>query len=114
MKMIEEIKENLSLEIRLDSREPEYLEAVVNKEDLGLLKSLLEKGLGSAAKEPGKKANLPSEIQEMVDDLGGIRINQSFFYKQDGERVLFAALWPWESNPDKITLKAGVMEVENL
>jgi len=114
MKMIEEIKENLSLEIRLDSREPEYLEAVVNNEDLGLLKSLLEKDLGSAAKEPGKKANLPAEIQEMVDALGGVRINQSFFYKQDGERVLFAALWPWESNPNKITLKAGAMEVENL
>ena len=113
MKMIEEIKENLSLEIRLDSREPEYLEAVVNNEDLGLLKSLLEKGLGPAAKEPGKKVNLPAEIQEMVDALGGIRMNQSFFYKQDGERVLFAALWPWESNPNKITLKAGAMEAEN-
>ena len=114
MKMIEEIKENLSLEIRLDSREPEYLEAVVNNEDLGLLKSLLEKGLGPAAKEPGKKVNLPAEIQEMVDALGGLRIEQSFFYKQDGKGVLFAALWPWESNPNKITLKSGVMEVENL
>jgi hypothetical protein len=113
MKMNEEIKENLSLEIRLDSQEPEYLEAVINNKDLGLLKSLLEKDLGPAAKEPGKKANLPTEIQEMVDALGGLRIEQSFFYRQDGERVLFAALWPWESNPNKITLKSGVMGVEN-
>ena len=114
MEMIQEIKNTLSMEIRRDSQEPEYLEAVINKKDLGLLKSLLKKDLSPAAKEPGKEANLPAEIQEMVDSLGGLRIKQSFFYKQDGNRVLFAVLWPWESNPNKITLKAGVRRIESL
>jgi len=41
--------------------------------------------------------------------MGGLRIKQSFFFKQeDDHKVVFAALWPWESNPEKITLKAGV------
>ena len=111
MNMIKEIKETLEMEIRPISREPEYIEAVINKKDLGLLKSLLKKDLGPAAKEPGKEANLPTEVQEMVDSLGGLRIKQSFFYKRDGNRVLFAVLWPWESNPDKITLKVGVREI---
>ena len=114
MKIIEEIKETLRMEIRPNSQEPEYLEAVIDKKDLGLLQSLLKKDLGPAAKEPGKEANLPMEIQEMVDSLGGLRIKQSFFYKRDGNRVLFAVLWPWESNPNKITLKAGVREIGSL
>jgi hypothetical protein len=108
MNMIDAIKETLRMEIRPNSRELEYLEAVINKEDLALLNSLLKKYLGPAAKEPGKKANLPKDIQRIVDSLGGLRNEQSFFYKKDGNEVIYAAIWPWESNPDKITLKSGV------
>jgi hypothetical protein len=111
MNIIEEVKKTLRMEIRPNSQEPEYLEAVINKKDLGLLKSLLKKHLGQAAKEPGKEANLPMEIQKMVDSLGGLRIEQSFFYRQDGNLFIFAALWPWESNPNKITLKSGVRKL---
>jgi len=109
--MIEEIKETLRMEIRPNSQGLEYLEAVINKKDLELLKSLLKKHLGPAAKEPGKETNLPKEIQKIVDSLGGLRNEQSFFYKQDGNRVIYGALWPWESNPNKITLKSGLREL---
>jgi len=108
MNLIEEIKESLSMEIRPDSQGSEYLEAVINKKDLELLHSLLKKHLGPAAKESGKEANLPEEIQKRVDGLGGLRKEQSFYYRQEGHKVIYAALWPWESNPDKITLKCGV------
>jgi len=111
MDMIEEIKETLTMEIRPNSKGLEYLEAVVNKKDLELLNSLLKKYLGLAAKESGKKVNLPREIQKIVDSLGGLRNKQSFFYKQDGNKVMYAAIWPWESIPDKITLKSGVREL---
>ncbi len=83
MNLIEEIKEALSLEIRSNSQGSEYLEAVINTKDIDLLNSLLKKYLGSAAKEHGKEANLPKEIQNMVDSLGGLRNEQSFFYRQD-------------------------------
>jgi len=111
MNMIEEIKETLRMEIRPNSREPEYLEAVVNKKDLELLESLLKKHLGPPAKELGKEANLPMEIQKIADSLGCLRIEQSFFCRQDGNQVIFAALWPWKSNPNKITLKTGVRKL---
>jgi len=108
MDMIEELKNTLRMEIRPNSQGSEYLEAVIDKDDLELLHSLLKKHLGPAAKEPGKEANLSNEIQKVVDALGGLRNEQSFFYKQEGNEVIYAALWPWGSNPDKITLKSGV------
>jgi Fe-S cluster assembly scaffold protein SufB len=111
MNLIKEIKETLRMEIRPNSQGLEYLEAVINKKDLELLNSLLKKHLGSAAKESGKEANLPKEIQKTVDSLGGLRNEQSFFYRQDGNKVVYAAIWPWQSNPNKITLKSGVSEL---
>lgn len=107
MKMIDEIKADVRMEVRPDSKGKEYLEAVVDKDDIEPLLIILTKHVGPAAKEPGKNAKFPTEIQELVDALGGIRIEQSFFYKRDGRKVVYAALWPWQSNPNKITLKSG-------
>ena len=111
MNLIEEIKEALSMEIRSNSQGSEYLEAVINMKDLELLHSLLRKYLGSAAKEYGKEAILPKEIQTIVDSLGGLQNEQSFFYRQEGHQVIYAAIWPWKSNPNKITLKSGISKV---
>jgi len=108
---IEEIKQTIKMEIRPSSEGMEYLEAVVNKKDLDLLYSILTKRLGPAAKESGKEADLPQEIQETVDSLGGVRYDQSFFYKRDIKGIAYAALWPWASNPDKITLKCSVKDL---
>ena len=110
LNMIEEIKETLRMEIRPTSQGLEYLEAVINQKDLKLLNSLLKKHLGPAAKESGKETNLPKDIQKVVDSLGGLRNEQSFFYRQDGNKIIYAAIWPWTSNPNKITLKSGVSE----
>lgn len=111
MNMIEEIKEAFSMEIRPNSRGADYLEAVMDTKDIELLNSLLKRYLGPAAKERGKEANLPKEIEELVDSMGGLRKEQSFFYRQEGHQVIYAALWPWESDPTKITLKSGVSEL---
>ena len=111
MSLIEEIKKAMTLEIRSNSQGSEYLEAVIDTKDIELLHSLLKKYLGPAAKEHGEEANLPEEIQGMVDSLGGLRKDQSFFYKREGHQVIYAALWPWGSNPNKITLKCGVREM---
>ena len=111
MNMIEEIKETFKMEIRSNSHGSEYLEAVINTKDIESLNSLLKRYLGSAAKERGKEADLPKEIDEFVESLGGLRKEQSFFYRRDGNRVIYAALWPWESEPTKVTLKSGVGEL---
>ena len=111
MNMIDEIKETFRMEIRSNSHGSEYLEAVINTKDIESLNSLLKRYLGSAAKERGKEADLPKEIEGLVDSLGGLRKEQSFFYRRDGNRVIYAALWPWESEPTKVTLKSGVGEL---
>jgi hypothetical protein len=111
MNMIDEIKKTLEMEIRPNSQGSEYLEAVIDTKDIESLDSLLKRYLGSAAKERGKEANLPKEIEELVDSMGGLRKGQSFFYRRDGNQVIYAALWPWESDPTKITLKSGVCEL---
>ena len=111
MKMIEEIKKTLKMEVRSSSKGEEYLEAVLDTGQLASLQSILKKYLGAAAKEPGKEAKLPKEIQRQVDAMGGLRVDQSFFYKKEGAKVVFALLWPWESNPQKATLKAGFTAV---
>jgi hypothetical protein len=111
MNMIEEIKETFKMEIRPNSQGSAYLEAVVETKDIESLYSLLRRYLGPAAKERGKEANLPKEIEELVDSLGGLRKEQSFFYRQEGHQVIYAALWPWESDRTKITLKSGVSEL---
>ena len=111
MSLLEEIKQALSLEIRANSQGSEYLEAVLHRKDLAVLNSLLEKHLGSAVKGSGKEQKLPKEVKELVDSLGGLRNGQSFFYRREGDQVIYAALWPWASDPDKITLKSGVSEV---
>lgn len=111
MNMIEEIKSTLLMEIRLNSRGSEYLEGVIHKKDLELLDSLLKQYLGPAVKEPGKEAYLPKEVQKIVDAFGGLRNEQSFFYRQEDNIVIYASTWPWTSNPDKITLKCGIRKL---
>ena len=111
MSLIEEIKKGVTLEIRTISQNPEYLEAVLEKKDLLSLQSILTKHLGQAAKEAGKKAELKGKVQTLVDSLGGLRLGQSFYCRQEGNCVVYAALWPWESNPEKITIKAGTADL---
>jgi hypothetical protein len=110
--LIQEIKETLRMEVRPNSAGPDYLEAVFQKSDLESLNSLLRKHLGTDANVPGKEANLPAEIQKMIDSIGGVWPGQPFFYKQDNRVVIYAVLWPWESNPEKITLKSGLWKID--
>ena len=109
MTLFEEIKKSVPMEIRSDSKD--YLEAVVTREGLDILQPILVRHLGNAAKGPGEEATFPPPIVKLVASLGGVRQEQSFYYKEEKNRVIFAALWPWGSNPDKITLKSGIRDL---
>ncbi len=111
MNVIEALKRGLDMEIRPVSRGKEYLEAVIGLKDLDSLHSLLRKYIGEAKKEAGREARFPPGIRELVDSLGGLRIEQSFFYKEDAKQVTYAAIWPWQSDPNRITVKAGVSKI---
>jgi hypothetical protein len=114
MDMIKEIRRIPGIEIRPNSKEPEYFEAVIRKEDLELLLSILRKHLGPAVHEPGKEVKLPIEIQSGINSWGGLRIEQSFFYKKETKQVIYATLWPWVSNPSKITLRSGIWKSNSM
>jgi len=111
LSLVKEVKNTLKMEIRPTSKGGKYLEAVITLQDLDVLNSLLREHLGPATKVSGKEVYFPTTIQELVDSLGGLRIEQSFFYKQEGTQVIYAAIWPWQSDPNRITFKSGVSEV---
>jgi hypothetical protein len=109
MTLFEEIKKSVPVEIRADSKD--YLEAVVDRQGLDLLLPILTRYFGTAAKGPGEKATFPPQIVKLVASLGSLRLEQSFYYKEENNRVVYAALWPWGSNPNKVTLKSGVSDL---
>ena len=108
MKLVDEIREALELEVRVYSDADSYFEAVFQSKDLDTLASILRNNVGEPLKPPGRNVKFPGHIQKLVDLVGGIRHEQSFYLKEEtnGE-YMYAALWPWQSDPSKITLKIG-------
>ena len=52
------------------------------------------------------------KIQKIVDLIGGLRREQSFYVKDEGaDKYMYVALWPWQSNPSKTTIKIGIYDV---
>ena len=115
MKLVDEIKTALELEVRVSSGTHDYFEAVVMTKDLPKLTDILEKGLGQPLKPSGRDVRFTKEMQKIVDLIGGLRREQSFYAKNEREaEYLYAALWPWQSNPARITLKVGIFDINKL
>lgn len=108
--MLKELRTKLELEIRPHSDENEYLEAVVQTKDLDALNEILTKHLGHPLKKAGKNVRFTGEVQKIVDSIGGLRAEQTFYYSDKEEATYYAALWPWASDPLRITLKAGIIK----
>lgn len=107
--LITSLRAAAALEVRASS--PERLEAVVQRKDLEACCRLLAQALGEPAKPFGATATFDSRTAYAVKSLGGIRQEQCLYLKPEGERyVLYAALWPWESNPDRVTLHVGIYD----
>ncbi|MBN1871883.1 MAG: hypothetical protein JW800_04845 [Candidatus Omnitrophica bacterium] len=108
MELIEDIKKRLEVEVREYSDEEEYFEGVVRSEDLGQLAEILRNSLGEPIKQAGKQARFPRHLNKLIGLIGGIRIEQSFYIKEgEGSNFVFAAIWPWQSDNSRVTLKIG-------
>jgi hypothetical protein len=85
-----------------------YLEAVVAKDQLAVCESALTAALGAAVKPFGQGPKLDRKLKGAVDRLGGVRQDQCL-YLQPGEAkaACYALLWPWGSDPNRVTLKVG-------
>ncbi len=106
--LIASVKQAIPLEIRVAPDSNEYLEGVLTRHDLQRCYELLNNAFGTPVKEFGKAAVFEANIQEIVRKLGGIRLDQCLFLQPYGTpQMAYAALWPWASDPTRITLKVG-------
>lgn len=80
----------------------EYFEAVISKADLDPLHKILMAYFGPPLKPEGQ---LPSgEANRRAESYGGIRKDQTMYFRQDGDHSECALLWPW-GNGIRITVK---------
>lgn len=91
--------------LRLEERridEPRALEAVLETGQLPALTEILESYFGCALKKPGERPS--RELAKVADPYGGIRQNQSLYYRRDENSSAIAMIWPW-SDGLLVTLK---------
>ena len=97
------------IEKRDASAAGDYFEGVLSRSDVERCCALLSGTLGPAAKDFGKVVKFSRPRQAVVQRLGGIRPEQCLFLKEEANQpIAYAALWPWASNPERVTLKVGV------
>ncbi len=100
------------LEVRTAPTATDYFEAVLGQNDLQRCAALLVEALGPPAKDFNQAATLEPKIRKAIDTIGGIQHGQCLFLNhEDPTRLGYAALWPWASNPERITLKVGMIAV---
>jgi hypothetical protein len=112
MEIVDKIKGALNLEVRSTPDTDEYFEAVFMSKDLEKMTLMLKEGLGEPIKPAGKDVRFAKDMQKIVDLIGGLRREQSFYVKSGSDKHTYAALWPWQSDPLKITLKIGICGVK--
>lgn len=84
------------------AQEPDYLEVVIAKEALEPLGKALAAYFGPPLKPAG---DAPSgEATQRAAPYGGIRKDQTMYFRQDADLEECAFLWPWGSGA-RITVK---------
>lgn len=88
-----------------------YLEAALSRQELARCQDLLAQHFGEPVKAFGKPAKFDRPTAKVVDGLGGVRKDQCLFLSRLDDRLMaYAALWPWASDPTRVTLKVGVVD----
>ena len=105
--LIVALKQAIPMLVRSAPSTGNYLEGVLSRQDLQRCYALLSEAFGPPAKDFGKPAMFEPAIYKVVQGLGGVRAEQCLFLKLDGSQMAYAALWPWASDPVRITLKIG-------
>ena len=94
------VKEVIFETIRVDSEN--YFEAVIVNSNLPVLIAKLDSLFGQPIWPA--KSRLPAEIQNIINDFGGIKEGQTLYFCQQSSVCVFAMLWPWQ-DAYHITLK---------
>jgi hypothetical protein len=105
------LKDAVPMQMRAGPADGTYLEGVLARPDLSRCYDILTQHLGPPAKDFGKPVAFAKELQRLVNGLGGIRGDQCLFLKSlENNETVYAALWPWASDPRRITLKIGLAQ----
>lgn len=88
------------------SMSDEYCELVFFSQDLDVWQRILSSDLGEPRKPAGQeptKADLG-----LTSPTGGIRVNQTLYEKNFGDKTIIAKIWPWDDER-YMTLKMAVL-----
>jgi len=80
----------------------DYFEAVISKAGLDPWHKILTAYFGAPLKPEGRPPS--PEAKEHAGPYGGIREDQTMYFRSDGEYSECALLWPWGSG-NRITIK---------
>lgn len=83
------------------------IEIVSKGRDVKVLESELGMFFTSVSKPAGKSIPFMLRFSPVAKYLGGVRKEQSFFTKKSGPGEFYAALWPWQSTPENVTVHFG-------
>jgi len=109
--LIETVKAKGIVEIREVSPSSDFLEGVLARDDLASCVEALQSAFGSPLKDFDQPVNLERPVKKAISSIGGIRADQCLFVSGDAtQQSVYAVLWPWESNPKRITLKIGIFK----
>ncbi|MFH1800804.1 MAG: hypothetical protein ABH891_08205 [Candidatus Omnitrophota bacterium] len=86
----------------LRAQSEEYFEAVISKADLDPLHKILTAYFGPPLKREGQSPS--GEANQRAKPHGGIRKDQTMYFRQAGDHAECALLWPW-GNGIRITVK---------
>jgi hypothetical protein len=84
------------------SNTDDHCELVFYRKDIETWEKALGEAMGGVAKAAGAK---PTRDQsDLTRDLGGIRVDQTLFRKEENGMVVIAMFWPWQDRTH-VTLK---------
>lgn len=110
--LFEELRKKLRSGFQLDLQStPDLLfMGVLATSTLPEIEKLLAEMVGAPYKPRGETAFFKNFFDAFVKRVGGIRRSQSLYRRDfEGEVTLYVALWPWESKPERVSVRIGFL-----
>lgn len=109
MGLIAELKESFGIQPSKND-DPLLYTSVVQGNVVQQISPVVEEYFGKPYKKAGQSAFMKNLTDEFAKTLGGMRKEQTFFRKDVSEAVqLYCAFWPWGTDPEKTTVRIGIL-----
>jgi hypothetical protein len=89
---------------------PLLFTGVIDSEKIGDITPVVKINFGEPFKAAGEKAFMKNLFNSFARSIGGMQVDQTVFRKEIGPGLtLFCSFWPWASNPDKTSVRLGLL-----